>query len=211
MAVFGNNWDFGISPRFKDEGDFDDPTVYLDWKYLPNWKFPIRTSYNFITPISLTRRNHEQRKALWDKPIREINFVVTENIIFQYIWHHLQYIRDKSAIIPIYTEPCRPSGDGSLIGLNVIPIINDMTYYYNLKNLATHVCLIDFSRVLDAELYELSGSVGGNITLASNITGNFQASATVIFPVFTGYLLKVTKNDITDTYTKYNLEFTEYY
>ncbi|GAH24768.1 unnamed protein product, partial [marine sediment metagenome] len=101
--------------------------------------------------LSITRRKHEQRKALYRKPIREISFSLTDEVLFTKIWHYLIQNHDESFLLPLYTEPCRVQGRGNLLGAN-FAIVNDISNYYNLQNYTIYVLLIDLRFADEGEI-----------------------------------------------------------
>jgi hypothetical protein len=207
MAVYGSNYDYGDSPFYKDEG-WDDTTGLF--YFLPNWKFAVSLSYLFKTIISETRTKIEQRKALLPKPIRKESFTVTENDTYEEVWNYLIQLHASDLYLPIYTEPCKPSGSGSLIGLFDIPV-NDVWYHYNLRNFTTFVLVIDLREIITAEVHFLGAAVTANlITLADAIIGDFQEKTTIIYPLLHCYLSSKERKELTDKMTQFNLEFTEY-
>ena len=207
MAVYGSNYDYGDSPFYKDEGWDEGSSLFY---FLPNWKFPVSLSYLFKTIITETRTKVEQRKALLPKPIRRESFVVTENDTYEEVWNYLIQLHASDLYIPIYTEPCKPSGSGSLIGLFDIPV-NSVWHNYNLRNLTTFVLVIDLRETITAEVHFLGAAITANqITLADAIAGNFQAETTIIYPLFHCYLSSKERKELTDKMTQFNLEFTEY-
>lgn len=206
MAIYGSNFDYGDS-HYKDEGDVAPSTG--EFYFLPNWKFPVKLSYSFETPISITRRKYEQRKPLRRIPLRKETFTFTGDIDYEDVWHYLIEHHAESMTIPIYTEPCIPIGTGSLAGVNSI-IVNDISGYYNLNNLTLYVIVIDRLDIVDAEILLLNNIENGNtINLIDSITGAFPRERTVMFPIFEAYLESHRRKDNTDTMTTIEVIFKE--
>jgi len=206
MAVYGSNWDYGDSPLYKDEGWDDTTSLFY---FLPNWKFNVSLSYLFKTIITATRPKAEQRKALLPKPIRKENFVVTDNDTYEELWNYLIQLHASDLYVPIYTEPCKPSGYGSLLGMNDIAV-NDVSANYNLKNLTALVLVIDLREIVTAEVHVLTAVTANQISVADALIGAFQAETTIIYPLFHCYLTQKERRDLTDKMTQFNLEFTEF-
>ena len=205
MANWGSNFAYGNS-CYKDEGCV--PVVDGYFYFLPNWKYPVRMKYKFNTIISTTRRKYEQRKALSSKPKRIQSFTVTDNEEHTLIKNYLIYLKSTDLALPIYEEPCLPTVDGLLLGLNAVPV-NDISNYFNLQNYTDSVLIIDRRDIVNAEAHLLDSVDGDTINLVIPVAGNFLGAYTVIFPLFNCFLTSHSFDDVTDTMTKFELEFTE--
>jgi len=206
MAIYGSNYDYGDS-HYKDEGGEEGGELFY---FLPNWKFPVKVSYGFKTPISVKRRKGEQRKPLRKYPIRSHEFTVTTKDDFEKIWNYLMNLHASNLFIPIYSEPCRPLGKGSLAGVNVIEVISDIMNYYNLRNWTEYLLAIDLRKIEGSEILLYSDVVGQYLIISDAIVGDFQRETTIIYPLFYCYLTKNERSEYSDRMTKINLEFTEY-
>jgi|GEM_PF-5028204 len=206
MAIYGSNFDYGDS-HYKDEGDVA-PSIG-EFYFMPDWNYPVKLSYSFETPISITRRKYEQRKPLRRIPLREETFTYTGNNNYEDVWNYLVEHHAEKMTIPIFTEPCLPVGTGSLAGLNSIEV-NNIAGYYNLKNMTIYVIIIDKLDLIGAEILLIDNVENDNtINLIDCITGEFPRERTVIYPIFEAYLKSHRRIDNTDTMTTIELTFKE--
>ena len=209
MKPYGSNYEYGNS-YYKDEGLSPGPAIIGYFYFLPNWKYPVKLSYGFDTPISFTRRKLEQRKPLRRYPVRKLSFSVSDDQYrYETLWNYLISIHDTHITLPIYTEPCRVQGSGRLDGVSVVNV-NDISNYYNLQNLAIQVAIIDIAHDFLIEIISISSLEDTVINLSTPITSVFQRETSYVFPVFECYLSNKEKIDVTDKMTVFNLEFTEY-
>ena len=183
--------------------------VPMFFHLLPNWKYAVSLKFGFKTVLARARYGAEQRKPLMKLPMRTHRFTVTTKEYHQLIWNYLISIHSNNINIPIFTEPCIPSGSGSLYGESTINL-NDITHYYNMQNMASYIAIIDRRNIITSQIYELSTVGNDSIVLTTAIGSAFQQKTTVIFPVFECYLTNKSRTDITDKMTKIDLEFTEF-
>ena len=205
MPIWGSNFDYGDS-LYKDEGEYAGDTLFY---FLPNWKFAINLKYLFKTALSTKRRKGEQRKALYRTPIRELSFSVTDEILFEKIWHYLMSKHDESFLLPLYTEPCKVQGSGSLLGVNSI-LVNDISDYHNLNNYTTYVLLIDLRYDDEGEILWIDSLTNDTINVTTNIVNNFLRQTSYIFPLVDVFLYGHERIDVTDKMTKFVLTCREY-
>jgi len=64
---------------------------------------------------------------------------------------------------------------------------------------------------LDVEILIINSLTEDTINITTPVTQNFIGNTTVIFPLFKCYLTDKNFKNISDTMTKFNLEFTEYF
>jgi len=218
MGIYGNNFEYGDS-FYKDEasgkngeGWYNPDTTFT---FLPNWLFPVKLSYEYNTVISATRRKYEQRKPLRSQlnPQRKHIFTVTEQAVgSERVWNYLISLHADSQAVPIFSEPCLPSGSGSLAGVSVVGVVNPIESYYNLRQLTEFVAVIDRLEEIDTEVIYLDSITAADreINLDAAIVGAFQREHTVLFPVFQAYLTGNNRDDITDSVANIRIEFTEF-
>lgn len=208
MPIYGSNFNYGDSPLYKDDGGeiILQGTVF---RYLPNWNYPVQLSYKFETIISMTRLFYEQRKALRLLSVRKHIFTITENDNYETIWNYFVRRHASSFLVPIFTEPLKISGTGSLVGATSL-IVNNFEFYYNLRNLTSYCLLVDLrENNLKSELVILTNLINNVEIRCSAVVDNFLREYTWVFPVFRAFLSSKTRQDITDNMTQMDFEFTE--
>jgi len=189
-----------------------DPTPNPIVKLFPNWNYIVSLKYTFNTVISVKRKKGEQRKTLYNLPIRLQRFTATETENEALIWHYLIQQHASNFKLPIFSEPCKCEGTGSIQGDTIIQIINNLSGYYNLRELTTQVILIDLTNTLDNEIKTLRKVHTGAkaVEFTTSVVGNFLSQSTVIFPLYNCYILNKSRTDMSDRASKFDLEFMEY-
>lgn len=180
------------------------------FEVMPNWLFDVNMKYRFETALTMKRRKAEQRKALRDLPIRILSFTITDNEKHSLIWNYLISIHASSIYMPLYNEPCKPDGVGSLTGETSVVIQNDISNYYNLRHMTARLVIIDLLEAVDSEILTLE-RVNRNINELefSAIGGAFLRESSIIFPLSVMYLTNKDRTDYSDTMSGIKLEFTE--
>ena len=182
----------------------------LDSIFEPNWKDPVKFSFDFYTVIF---RNHvfkEQRRPLYNNVLRaqEASFLVNE-ADFERAHNILKRSHGEVFFVPIFNEILTPTN--TLQGSGFINPTEDIEDYYNLMNF-TDTLLIK-SRI-DTTLNEYASidslNVGLNrIILESPIVNAYVNSQTVIIPILLGRLEGFKPRYYTDKVAAFSLQFSE--
>lgn len=176
----------------------------------PNWKDPVKFSYDFYTVIFRNKVFKEQRRPLYNNVLRaqEASFLVNE-ADFERAHNILKRAHTDVFFVPIFHELLTPTNP--LQGSGFINATEDIEDYYNLMNF-TDTLLIK-SRI-DTTLNEYaeidSFNIGLNrIILASPIVNNYVLSQTVVIPVFKGRLAGFKPRYHTGKVITFSLQFSE--
>jgi hypothetical protein len=205
VAQYGSNYNYGDSPYYKDEGWDGVADLFY---FFPNWKYDVSVEYAFKTIITDTRYRHEQRKALFNLPIRKQRFTVTKFENGLELWNYLMAIRAEDLYVPIFSEPVRCTG-GALTGLIGIPTTNNLARY-NLRHMTNFVLMVDLREIETAEVHFISEVQENAIVFGDPVEGAFIGRNTLIYPLFKCYLSDKSRKDITDKVMNITVEFTEY-
>jgi len=178
-----------------------------------NWGESIELKYNFVTAIASTRKLVEQRKSLLGTVKRQIRaFIVGYAREHARIEHYLKSVQASQIYVPIYTEPIRPLGNGSIQGVNSISV-DDVSKYYNLRNLTNYVAVIDErDDPITPEIHPLASASENYISIGgSGIYRNFLRQVTTFYPLMLSMLTSKSFTDHADDKTVCELTFTEYF
>jgi hypothetical protein len=174
----------------------------------PDYRQKIDIVMRFETAIARNKYFAEQRrplrlKALWDVGVGGW----AKGVAAQKLRNELSYGHDKVFGVPLYSEPCYPSG--AVTGQTTINCSNDLSKHWYLNNQATYVVLIDHDS-LDAEIKEVS-SIGANaITLTRAVTKTFSWQNVMVYPVVLSVLRDISAQPETTDVLSFRLQFTEY-
>ncbi len=182
----------------------------LDSIFEPNWKDPVKSSWDFYTVIFRNNVFKEQRRPLYNNVLRaqEASFLVNE-ADFERAHNILKRAHGELFFVPIFHEVLTPTN--TLQGSGFINTTEDIEDYYNLINFAD--TLLIKSRT-DTTLNEYASidsfDVGLNrIILASPIVNDYVTSETVIIPVFLGRLAGFKPQYVTGKVANFALQFSE--
>jgi len=180
----------------------------IEWNVEPDWGQSIKTELSFETVLARNRFFKEQRRPLLDTPVRTVRLSAwSKGLDAQKVKQKLTYGHDKVFGVPIYSEPCYPTG--TITGQTVINMTNDLTKFWNLNNLCVHVMIVDHEALV-SEIKEVD-SVGANsVTLVRSVTETFVAARTVVYPMFMAVLDSLTFKDETDDTSYVDVAFEEY-
>ena len=176
---------------------------------MPNWKYPVNTSIEFLTPISETRRKKEQRKSLYTRPKRSHSYIVTTEERHEFVFNYLLSLRSSNFYFPLFSEPCVPVGNDNLQGSVSIECLNDLQHYYSLRFLTVYLVIIDRNEIVYHEVLRLESVINNTINLTKAIQSEFYGRQSVIFPMFLSQLTNCKRKNLNDTVTNFDLEFSE--
>jgi hypothetical protein len=180
------------------------------FNFEPNWESPIGTTYEFITTVNTSETGKEQRTPLRDFARRRQTATFFEkerrNSIVDFVRSH----HATPFYVPIYIEPMRPEYPQTLGNDFSSLICNDLTYYYNLANLTTKLCFLDFME-FDYFTADYSSHSGNNLYFDTIAGFTLLAKDMIVFPLMYCYMSQFQKIGISDGLTEYAVEFTEYF
>jgi len=167
--------------------------IYV-WPYFPNWK-TIDIEYKLETIIYRSPAFVEQRRPLLTWPERKISaeFLHNENMA-ERIFHETNLLARKVLAIAVWPEQATPTAP--LQGLSILPVNEDLTGFWNLKNYADFVLLQKKSDPHVNELKEIVSVDSGSIEVAVEVAGEFTVGDTLIYPVMIG-IIDQKKHEIT--------------
>ena len=154
----------------------------INWLLEPDWGKEVKMELAFETAIAENRFFKEQRRYLREDFLRAVKISTwARGLDAQKVKQDLSYGHDKVFGIPIYSEPCYPTG--MLTGETTINISNDYTKYWNLNNLCTYVILVDHQNLV-GEVKEVDSIGVGVIELVRAVSETFVAGSTIVYPMF---------------------------
>lgn len=182
----------------------------LDSIFDPNWKNPVKFSYEFYTVIFRNNVFKEQRRPLYNLAVRaqEASFLVNE-ADFERAHNVLKRSHGELFFVPIFHELLIPTN--SLQGSSFINTSEEIEDYYNLMNFAdTLLIKSKFDNTLNEYVSIVSfDTVLNRITLASPIVNNYVTSETIVIPVLLGRLAGFKPRYVTDKVLEFSLQFSE--
>lgn len=183
----------------------------LDPVFQPNWGDPVRLSYSFETVIFRNKVFKEQRRPLYNDVNRaqEASFLVHEGD-FEKAHNILKRSHDKLFFVPIFSEVLTPS-TSPLQGSGIIDLQDDISHFWNLKNLTT-VILLQSTRDNTLNEYLTIDSLDeglNRIVLDSPISKAFVTPETFIMPIFVGRIDQFEPVYETDKVVRFSLSFYE--
>lgn len=180
----------------------------IDWVLEPNWARGIKLELAFETSIAENRFFKEQRRYLREDFWRAIKLSAwAEGLDAQKTKQNLVYGHDKVFGVPIYSEPCYPTG--TITGQTTINISNDITKFWNLNNLCTYVIIVDHAGLV-GEVKEVDSIGAGSIVLVRAVTQTFVAASTVVYPMFMATIASLSLQNETDDLIVFDVNFEEY-
>lgn len=180
----------------------------IDWVLEPNWERDIKLELAFETSIAENRFFKEQRRYLREDFWRAIKLSAwAEGLDAQKTKQNLVYGHDKVFGIPIYSEPCYPTG--MITGQTTINISNDITKFWNLNNLSTYVIIVDHAGLV-GEVKEVDSIGAGSIVLVRAVTQTFVEALTVVYPMFMATIASLSLQNVTDDLIVFDVNFEEY-
>lgn len=180
----------------------------INWLLEPNWERDVNLELAFETSIAENRFFKEQRRYLREDPLRGIKLSAwAKGLDAQKTKQDLSYGHDKVFGIPIYSEPCYPTG--TITGQTTINISNDITKYWNLNNLCTYVMIVDHDKLI-GEVKEVSSVGASSVVLVRSVVQSFDVEATIVYPIFMATITSLTLRNETDDVIYFDLNFEEY-
>ncbi len=174
----------------------------------PNWQNSIKMGYNFSTVMFNTARFYEQRRALQEISTRKLNLqFVLKDFAAQRMFNRIAYGHDKIFGIPIYQEKLYPTS--VVQGTNNIAHSNNSEFYWNLRNRATFVVIVDHENHI-VEIKELTSVTDYNIALKTNILTSFDVTKTVVYPCLFATVSSVKFGEPSSHVRTCDIEFGEY-
>jgi len=177
------------------------------FNFVPDWKKKPQISYLFETKIFRSTSMKEQRKALYEIPLRNIKALFTEKEIdLELFYNELRRLWKKIVGIPIWTE--RITTDTALQGLTNIPTLENPSEYINLS-ISDLILVRDMEDYSKQEIKEISqlNSDSIDVNLACNF--DFQPQTTEIYPVMIGIITTKSFSDIGSSIDEVDMEFRE--
>ena len=174
----------------------------------PNWESPLSLTYRFDSVMFQTERFHEQRRPMFDLPIRILSAKYLVQARESQVFFNLaSYAHDKLFGVPIYNEMLVPTQADN--GDTTIKLATPTADMYNLNNNAEYVMIIDHAN----EVGEIKGidTISANeIETTRPITGAYAIKNIRVYPIFFGLLKRIGFSEATDRHSVVELEFEEF-
>lgn len=147
-----------------------------------NWADGIEVIYSFQSLITQSKKFYEQRAQLFPQMRRRLMISVLQQRPL--VKNYLMYGANSVFAIPMFTEPILLA-IGELDGLTSLTATNDISYYYNLKNLTDLLVICKDNQIL---VRGITGVSGQNILLDTALITTWRGEEVICYPVISCFV-----------------------